>query len=288
MTGQERLIEQIEAKRWDANHFIEHETPVASGLAWSSIVLAGLTALFSTVSAAGGMSVFDAVGLSMSWRTALVVTAALSALSTGVGAALKTRQSEAHIGKAQAAVAKLDGLVVRLDAGATAFEAAASEFDAMAQEIPFGRDIKPLDVGKFELDGRITSPKHGEHVGRTIECSGYARPHGLAKNLHYWLMVEVMDGDGGTTVWPKERALCCKKPDGAWQRDIYEDGRSPSLDVGLYVASKDANEKIKDWVNRGANGAFRPVQGFPSCHRLHRVEGLVVEPSKKTAVIPPP
>lgn len=291
MTDLQKMVEKIEAKRWDANHFIKTETPIADRLTTLSIALGALTAFFSGAPAVGGKAVLDFIGLSEgseSWRVVLAAAALLSLASTFVTTVLKRRQSEARIGKARAAVAKLEGLVLRLEVGATAVAAATGELDRIGQEIPFVQGITALDIGKSELEGRITSPSGGAVVGRKIECSGYVKRQGSVRDLHFWLMVEVKDPQDDTQVWPKERELYLKPEDGTWQRNIFEDGRSPSLDLGLYVASGDSNERIKDWLNEGASLGYRPVQGFPGYCRLDRVDGVGVGHPKRAGVTPPP
>lgn len=281
MTGTERLIERVEAKKCDIGRYITTETRASDRLKWLSILLGALTALFVGVPALGGATLLDVAGFPEGtplWRLLLLSAAVLSVASTVVAASMKQRGD--RIRRADAALISLLDLSRRLEASrkrkrAARPDGARIELEKIEATIPFVTGLKPRDFGKLGLDAEITTPGASEPVGTVLDCSGYITARRLPRDLHFWLMVEVVDPQGHRRVWPKEGEIYVAK-DGQWKHRVFEDGGSPVFDLGLYVASREAHARIEEWINTGRTSYYRPVRGFPCCQRLHRVERLAI------------
>jgi len=126
------------------------------------------------------------------------------------------------------------------------------------------RDLAPLKA-------RIEQPSADQIVGRTFDCSGWAT--GIRPPTHLWLAVEAHG-----FVWPREGPVVVGA-DNQWTAQVFEDGRSPEFALALYAADGEGDQAIRAWLDEGARrGEYAEVKSFAGARRLHRVEGLRLQP----------
>lgn len=124
-----------------------------------------------------------------------------------------------------------------------------------------------VQVQLNQVRGKIDEPAAGETVGRTIECSGWARE--LAPGLHLWLATEV-----NGVIWPKGSEVHVDG-NGRWSKTIFEDGALTEFSVSLYVANEDAHKAIADWLYTGQQtDKYERLSKVFGTERIDRVDGL--------------
>jgi hypothetical protein len=121
------------------------------------------------------------------------------------------------------------------------------------------------------ITGQIDKPKNGQSLQKTFECSGHINNYKEGSGLHIWLAVEV-----DNLMWPKERQLEVK-PDGKWSAQVYQDSpptTKTDFSLSLIAVTDDANNHIKDWLERGKKEGNYKGMRMEGLFRLYRTENL--------------
>jgi hypothetical protein len=271
----ESLLKRIRDRRRRIESFIGSLEPTGARLTNFNIVCGAVATVLTATPAIGGKPLLDALGTtdpnSLSWRILFAIAALFSLLSTIAANLYRSHDIASRLGKAQACGAKLEGLETLLELHQIDLKEAATQYTQCISEIPFvsdttGRLLKrrtSLDWAK----GEIGEPKPDQDVEATFCCSGWV--DGLGPGSHLWLAVEV---EG--RIWPKEREVLVEK-DGSWKETIYEEGRTPTFSLSLFVADNRANKRIRAWLDKGdETGRYEELRRLPGTRRIARVDGL--------------
>jgi hypothetical protein len=102
--------------------------------------------------------------------------------------------------------------------------------------------------------GRISSPKSGQHVDRTIAVEGTLSR--IPSGHHAWIAVQI-----GDLLFPKERVI--PSTDQRWTVDIVEGGNPPNgrFSVILLMVDGAGNQRIMDWLGQADYSGLRSIPG---------------------------
>ena len=269
----ESFLKRIKERRRSIKSYIENLGPTGIRLTNFNIVCSAIATALTATSAIGGKPLIDALGItdpnSVAWRVLFTIAALLSLLSIIAANLYKSNDIASRLGKAQVCEAKLEGLETLLELNQLAIKEGATQYTQYIAEIPFitGNRFLNLPSALDWVKGEISEPKQSQVVESTIACSGWAEAVGL--NCHLWLAVEA---DG--YIWPKEKEIYAED-DGSWKYTIYEEGTTATFSISLFVANRQANKRIRAWLDEGdATGKYDKMRRVAGTRRIARIDGL--------------
>lgn len=267
------ILNKIKIKRDSIKCFIANLEPFGSRLTNFNIICGAIATALMATPAIGGKPLMDAFSIldpnSLTWRILFAIAALFSLLSTIAASLYKSNEIASHLGKAQVCDAKLEGLEMLIKVDQITLKDAVSQYNQYITEITFiiGSRFVKLPSAIDLVKGEINEPKPNQDVENTISCSG--RVEGMDSECHLWLAVEA---DG--YIWPKEREIFAED-DGSWKVPVYEQGKTATFSLSLFVADSQANKRIRAWVDEGdATGNYIKMRRLPGTRRIDSINGL--------------
>ncbi|HXO28387.1 MAG TPA: hypothetical protein VOA80_13650 [Thermoanaerobaculia bacterium] len=262
----DNLMRRIRAKRSQIATYLNRVEPTANRLTTFATIC---SAIAGTSTAVLTIALSTTPSIRLWWLSAGAT--ASSALAGSANHWYKSRDLAARILKAQATDAKLEALETLIEIGQIPLKDAAARYERCVLEVPFvtwkaelaWKRAVPLEL----VEGEITQPVSGQHVGDPFICSGSATVP--LPDVHFWLALEIED-----RIWPKETEVTVKE-DGSWSKTVFEEGTSETFAISLFAANPQGHRYIQTWLRScDKQGTYPELRRTPGMIRLSRVTAL--------------
>lgn len=267
------LLKRIKDRRRSIHSFIKHVEPKGVLLTNVNIICSAVATVLTAGSAIGGEKLITQMlepSDAAKWKIVFAVPVLFSLASLIAANLYKSHDMAANLSKARTCDAKLEGLETLLELNKITLDDAATQYTQFLPDISFIGDSSMILRERSMLDwvkGDITRPQPSDMVPDVIVCSGWAE--GLGSNLHLWLAVEIKG-----CIWPKEGEVSVDN-DGSWNKTIHEEGVTDSFSLSLFVANKNANRRIRAWLDKcDETGHYSEFRRLPGLRRIARVDDL--------------
>jgi hypothetical protein len=263
------LLKKIRAKRSHIATYLGRVEPTANRLTTFTTICSAIAAASTAVLT---IALSATPSIKLRWLSAGAT--ACSALAVSANQWYRSRDLATRILKAQAADAKLEAVETLIEVGQMPLKEAATRYEKCVLDVPFvtsstrrvggwKREV-PLEL----VEGEITQPTPGQHVGDTFICSGSTSVPKLP-DVYLWLAVEI---EG--RIWPKETEVKVKD-DGSWTRTVFEEGTNETFALSLFAANPGGHRYLKTWLTAcDKQGKYPELRRTAGMIRLSRVTAL--------------